>query len=106
MTLIILSILLASSTASLVFSIKRNLMYMETIDDIEEKLKLSIDILEKEYFNIEKKTKIEVFSDEPIIKELLDDMTNAKNSVLIVAKLLDDSIEIEDLKKVKEDEMT
>ena len=75
---------------------------MERIDEIEESLQTAIEILDEQYKIIDKKTKIEVFSDEPIIRELVRDITVARNSVLGVAKLLDDTINIESPQSVEE----
>lgn len=94
-----LSFFLLTTFSMLVFSIKRNLLYIEKIDELSEKIQYSIDVLEEQYRNIEKKSKIEIFSDEPVVRELIVDMANAKNSILVIAKLLDDSIEIEEIQK-------
>ena len=81
-----------TSSSLLFFSVKRNMEYMEKLDEIEESLQQSIEILEVQYQTIAQKTKIEVFSDEPLIRDLVRDISVAKNAVLHVAKLLDDSI--------------
>ena len=81
-----------TSSSLLFLSVKRNMEYMEKLDEIEESLQQSIEILEVQYQIIEKKTKVEVFSDEPLIRDLVRDISAAKNAVLHVTKLLDDSI--------------
>lgn len=92
------SIVCATSMAALFMSIKRNLEFMEKIDELQESIQKTVDILEEHYKIIEKKTKIEVFSDEPIVKELIRDINAAKNAVLSTAKLLDDTIDVESFK--------
>jgi hypothetical protein len=67
---------------------------MDKLEELSEVVYNCVDVLEQQHRTIEEKTKIEVFSDEPIIKDLVEDMKIARNSVLKVAKVLDTSIEI------------
>lgn len=78
----------------LALSLKKNLEFMEKLEDLSEVVYNCIDVLEEQHKTIEEKTKIEVFSDEPIVKDLVEDMRIARNSVLKVAKVLDESIEL------------
>lgn len=102
MLTLLLSTAFLSVSIALGVSVMRNIQYMEKIDEIEESLQTAIEILDEQYKIIDKKTKIEVFSDEPIIRELVRDITVARNSVLGVAKLLDDTINIESPQSVEE----
>ena len=102
MLTLLLSTAFLSVSIALSISVMRNIQYMERIDEIEESLQTAIEILDEQYKIIDKKTKIEVFSDEPIIRELVRDITVARNSVLGVAKLLDDTINIESPQSVEE----
>ncbi len=102
MLTLLLSTAFLSVSIALGISVMRNIQYMERIDEIEESLQTAIEILDEQYKIIDKKTKIEVFSDEPIIRELVRDITVARNSVLGVAKLLDDTINIESPQSVEE----
>ena len=102
MLTLLLSTAFLSVSSALGISVMRNIQYMERIDEIEESLQTAIEILDEQYKIIDKKTKIEVFSDEPIIRELVRDITVARNSVLGVAKLLDDTINIESPQSVEE----
>lgn len=85
-------------------SVKKNIEFSEKIDEIQETVQTSIDILNQQHQTIEAKTKIEVFSDEPIIRELIRDIQIAKNSVLVVAKLLDETVQTETLNDEQETE--
>lgn len=102
MLVLLLSTAFLSASIALGVSVTRNIQYMERIDEIEESLQTAIEILNDQYRAIDKKTKIEVFSDEPIIRDLVRDITVARNSVLAVAKLLDDTINIESPKNAEE----
>lgn len=75
-------------------SLKKNLEFMDKLEELSEVVYNCVDVLEEQHKIIEEKTKIEVFSDEPIVKDLVEDMKIAKNSVLKVAKVLDASVEL------------
>jgi len=87
-------IAIASSTALFV-SVKRNLLYMDTLDEIEATIVSAVKALEEQKVKIGKKAQIEVLSDEPVVKELIRDIVVAKNVVADIAKLLDDTVERE-----------
>lgn len=83
---------LIATSIGLFLSLQKNISLMEKLEEVGQAIEKSIDILEEQHQIIEEKTKIEVFSDEPVVRELVKDMTIAKNSVLEVAKILDDSL--------------
>lgn len=87
-------IAIASSTALFV-SVKRNLLYMDTLDEIEATIVSAVKALEEQKVKIGKKAQIEVLSDEPVVKELIRDIVVTKNVVADIAKLLDDTVERE-----------
>lgn len=89
-------IAIASSTALFV-SVKRNLSYMDTLDEIEATVVSAVKALEEQKVKIGKKAQIEVLSDEPVVKELIRDIVVAKNVVADIAKLLDDTVEREEV---------
>jgi len=86
-------------------SIQKNIEFSDKMDDIQESVQTAIDILNEQHLAMDAKTKIEVFSDEPIIRELIRDIKIAKNSILVVAQLLDETVQtetIDDEQEVKE----
>lgn len=87
-----LSIFLLFTSTSLFFSIKKNLEMMDKIETVSLTVYECLDVLEDQHRSIEGKTKLEVFSDDPIIKSLVEDMKIAKISVARVANVLDDTI--------------
>lgn len=87
----------------LAISLKKNIEFMEKIDEIQEALENSLEILEIQSRKINQKAKLEVFSDEPVVRNLIKDIIESKNAVIQVAKLLDDSM-TEDLIESKEEE--
>ena len=96
----ILSIILATAlcvcASALFYSVQSNLAHAEKIDELQEAIQASLDILVEQHEVILEKSKIEIFSDEPVVKELVRDIAIARDSVLIVAKILDDSIATEE----------
>lgn len=93
MTIFLLTLTLLSTSAVAFFSVRKNIELFEKLEDVSLSLSESLDILEEQIEAMDKKTKIEVFSDEPVVKELIQDMVIAKNSVLKVAKVLDETLE-------------
>lgn len=93
MTIYLLAISLLSTSAIAFFSVRKNIELFDKLEQVSESLTETLDILEEQIDIMDKKTKIEVFSDEPVIKELIQDMVIAKNSVLKVAKVLDETLE-------------
>lgn len=91
----VLTSLLALTGTCLFFSVKRNIALYEKLEEVSERIESSIDLLEEQYSIIESKLKIEVFSDEPVVRDLVEDMKIAKNSVLKVAQLLDETLILE-----------
>lgn len=69
-------------------SVKKNLELQEQLETIDLQIEECLDVLEECHQKIEAKSKIEVFSDEPVVKELIQDIKEAKASVLLVAKNL------------------
>ena len=99
---LLLSIGFVVNSVVLYYSVMRNIEYMEKIDEIEESIQSAVEILDEQYQKIDKKTKIEVFSDEPIVRELVRDISIARNAVLTTAKLLDDTIKVESSSQMEE----
>lgn len=93
MTIFLLTLTLLSTSAVAFFSVRKNIELFEKLEDVSLSLSETLDILEEQIEAMDKKTKIEVFSDEPVVKELIQDMVIAKNSVLKVAKVLDETLE-------------
>lgn len=75
---------------------------MEKIEEVASSIQEAIDVLEEQYQIIDKKSKIELFSDEPLVKELVNDISVAKNAIMKTAKILDGVLVDDDL----EDEET
>ena len=93
---LILSLLLVTSTSALYVSARKNIELMEKIEEFQDAVDVCLDTLEAQYQTIESKTKIELFSDEPVVRALVQDIAIAKMSVLEVAKVLDETIKDEE----------
>lgn len=95
MILFLLTSLLIFVSFILFLSIKKNLEYMELLDGLEENFKDSINLLNQYYVKIDKKSKLELFLDEPVTRELVEDIKGSKNAVKDAAEKL--SIYIEEI---------
>lgn len=68
--------------------VQRNLQLVDKLDELGEQVDESLDILNESYSKIDRATKLEVLSDEPVIVGVLKDVKKARDAVLIVANKL------------------
>lgn len=92
---VILSSLIVILASGLLYSVRINLSYSDKLDEIQSVVQESLDVLNDQYTNIEKKTKLEVFFDEPVVKDLVQDIATARDAVLAVAKVLDETLNVD-----------
>lgn len=75
---------------------------MNQQEELLELLEESIQDLEICYKRIDKKTKLELFSDDPTVKELVDDMKQARHTVASIVQQLTGEREIIEIAKTNE----
>lgn len=68
--------------------VQRNLQLVDKLEELGEQVDESLDILNESYSKIDRATKLEVLSDEPVIVGVLKDVKKARDAVLIVANKL------------------
>ena len=83
-----LLIISSASTAGLYFSLKKNLELISTLEYTMSEIENSIEILNYYYKRIDKKSKMELLSDDATIRELVEDMKQARRAVLLVSEKL------------------
>ena len=76
-----------------IVSVKRNMEMMEKLDDVSDAIDVCIEELSLRQESISAKLKMDVFSDEPVVKDLVLDMKEAKALLSRVKRVLDDSLE-------------
>lgn len=81
-------LLLLSTSIFLYYSVKKNLEYMELLEEFEENFKETIETLNQYYTKIDKKSKLELFLDEPVTRELVEDIKGTKLAVKNAAEKL------------------
>jgi len=84
--LIFLSIISLCSIVGLYYSVKKNIQLFEELESINSQLESSIEELDYLHKKIDKKSKVELFSDEPMIRELVEDMKQAKKIVMSISE--------------------
>lgn len=89
----ILGTLLAITAVGLWISVKRNLEFVDRLEELDSTIQSARNALLEVHADIEQKSKIEVFFDEPVVRDLLKSMTIAKEAVNTVAQLLDEVTE-------------
>ena len=94
-TIVILSILCFFLILSLIWSVKKNLEFSEKFESIIEQIERSLDLLDSCYQRAATRSKLEVLSDEPVVRELLEDIQVTRDAILLVANLMIEPIEEE-----------
>lgn len=80
----------------LFFSVRLNLKNVDKLEKINERIEESLDVLDVCYQRATARAALEVFSDEPVVKELVEDIRISKDAILLVANLLTDAPQYED----------
>jgi hypothetical protein len=88
--IVLLTLFSCTASAGLWISVRRNLELIDRLEEIDEAIQAASDTLKETHEIIELKSKIEVFYDEPVVRDLLKSIANAKDAVSSVARLLDD----------------
>jgi len=82
---ILLIACLLLSTA-LFYSVRRNLQYLEIIEVSADSIEESLKELDYYYSKFDKKSKMELFLDEPVTRELMEDIRGTKKAVKKIAE--------------------
>jgi hypothetical protein len=98
---IVTSLVIFTTSAALAISLKKNIEYMEKLEEVGQSLQMSIDLLEIQYEKLNKKSKIELFSDEPVVRDLVIDIAEAKEAVIVTARLLDGVLRTEETEEIE-----
>lgn len=80
--LLLLTITLGSLLA---FSVRKNLQLVEKLEEISEQVEESLDILDEYHQRIDLKSRTEVLFDDPLVKDLIQDIKGCKSAVLLIA---------------------
>ena len=77
----------------LFFSIKKNLQLVERLDEISTQVEESLDILDEYHQRIDLKSRTEVLFDDPLVKDLIQDIKGCKSAVLLIANKVYSSLD-------------
>lgn len=86
--IILFAITILVLSGCLFVSVKKNLELFENLEDISKQTEESLDLLDECYAKIYEKSKIDLFIDEPIVKDLIKDINTTKDAVLLIANKL------------------
>jgi len=88
--MLILTILFATlfciSTFLLVRTTKNSLVLLEKVEDLDDQLDDAIKLLTEKHKKLEAKTKLEVFFDDPVVKDVVKDISDCRD---IVAQIIE-----------------
>jgi len=76
-------------------SVKKNLEWMELFESMTDDYKEVLETLEALYKSVDKKSKLELFLDEPVTRELVDDIKETKKAIKKAAEKISVFIEEE-----------
>lgn len=94
MIFVLSSLAFAVLTASaLAISIRKNIELLEKLEEVGAQIEESLDILDEYHQRIDIASKTDVMFDDPIVKNLLSDITGCRDAVLLVANKLYGSLE-------------
>lgn len=88
LSLMILSILCFILSVFLFLSLRLNLKNAAKLNLINEKIEESLDVLDVCYQRATIRANLDVLSDEPVVKELVEDIQISRDAILLVANLL------------------
>lgn len=97
MTIFLLSVICLLAVICF-WSIRKNLQYSEKLQEVGDQVEESLDVLDACYQRAAERAKLEVFTDEPVVKELLEDIRTTRDAILLVANLI-----VEPLKETSEE---
>jgi len=83
-TIIILVIVCGFLGSCLFISVNKNLDQQDSIDTIRDMMQESINHLNNVFIKVEAKTKLEVMSDDPIVRDLVNDIRDARDTLKYV----------------------
>ena len=86
----------SSLMTGLVISVKKNFELYDKIEALGEQVERSLDILDECHQRIDLKSKTNVLFDDPVVKDFLQDITDCKTAVLLVANMLYTPLENEE----------
>lgn len=75
-------------TAFFIVSVYANVAFIKKLFKVEDELERGLDVLDDVYVDIVAASKVQVFSDEPIVKKLVNDIQRARDAILAVANII------------------
>lgn len=84
--LVFLSVTCIALSVALYYSIKKNLELLELFESFGENFAENLEELNRFYERIDKKSKMELFLDEPVTRELVEDIKGTKKAIKKLAE--------------------
>ena len=77
-----------ASFYALYYSVKRNFELIDLLEETNEQIDKAVETLDHCYKRIDKKAKLELFSNEPAVRELVEDMKMSRSAILLISEKL------------------
>ena len=81
----ILTLLLGSAIALLVYVARKCMQYHEILENLQQQTDDFLEKLTIIYNNVHKKSQRDIFLDEPIVRDLMDDIKVTYNLIIVIA---------------------
>ena len=94
MTYILMIVSIAQSVL-LYLSVKKNLEWLQLLETASDEYKEILNELSDIYESVDKKSKMELFLDEPVTRELVEDIKGTKKAIKLAAEKISVFIEEE-----------
>ena len=102
----IFCLLFLTTSIFLYLSIKKNLEFLEQQEKMLEMLEESLQELEVCHKKIDKKAKLELFYDDAVVKELIDDIKKSRLAVAaLIVELTDEKEIIKNIRNIEGDSL-
>jgi len=93
---IFLMIIIVVLSAFLAVSVIRNIDMLNKLEEMGIQIEESLDILDEYHQKIDIASKTDVMFDDPVVKNLLNDISGCRDAVLIIANKLYGSLDVKE----------
>jgi predicted PurR-regulated permease PerM len=93
---ILLIIIIVALSTILAVSVIRNIDMLNKLEEMGIQIEESLDILDEYHQKIDIASKTDVMFDDPVVKNLLNDISGCRDAVLIIANKLYGSLDVKE----------
>lgn len=84
------ALLFAGTLALLIRSTKNSLQMIDKLDEFEERVSEALKVLSARHKTLEARSKTEIFFDDPVVKEVVKDISDCRDSVAQIIDIFEE----------------